>query len=154
MTLVAGSSVDGDSVQTSLTGPCPKHTNIYRHNHTLTHTALLTLTPTPAWFVFQCFHWCGQAGLCVCVYVFTSSSCLCTHETRTSKRFVPFCFVFQSRLHHNSRLLQADCDSDQQFPDKATAPAALRVYELLMPLFIKLRDTIYHIESHGLQFYI
>lgn len=92
--------------------------------------------------------------VCVCVCIFTSSSCLCTHETRTSERFVPFCFVFQSRLHHNSRLLQADCDSDQQFPDKATAPAALRVYELLMPLFIKLRGTIYHIGSHGLQFYI
>lgn len=38
MTLVAGSSVDGDSVQTFLTGPCPKHTNIYNtttHSHTL-----------------------------------------------------------------------------------------------------------------------
>lgn len=38
MTFVAGSSVDGDSVQTFLTGPCPKHTNIYNtttHSHTL-----------------------------------------------------------------------------------------------------------------------
>lgn len=40
-------------------------------------------------------------------------------------------------------------DSNQQFPDKATAAAALRVYELLMAPFIMPGVTIYHIESHA-----
>ena len=85
--------------------------------------------------------------VCVCV-LFIQCSWM-HHETRTNKPFVPLYFVFRSRLLHNSHSHPADCDSDQQFPDKAMVLTALHVYELLMELFIMPRVTIYHIESHG-----
>lgn len=75
-------------------------------------------------------------------------------SARTNEGFVHFLFVFQSCLLHIPHFTSADSDTDQDLPDKATALTALHVYKLLMEPFIIPYDTIYHIESHALQFYI